>query len=499
MEAASLLVETVRRRRRNTGQNQIARDCGWRIAALVNINRGGRSAVPSYSDMPPASTVPSTATELPRTLGLMDSAAIVVGTIIGSGIFLVPNLVARNLPSPGWIIGVWIFTGVLSFFGALAYAELGAMIPATGGQYVYLREAYGPLLAFLCGWTYFFVILSAAVGWLAISFANYLGYFVALTPALSKAVAVGLIAAVTLVNYRGVAAGAAVQNLFTLMKVGGLLVLIGSAFLAGRPAVPAAAPSAGAFSIGHFGVAMVSCVLAYDGWMAISLVAGEVKNPKRTLLLAPTLGLSLAVGIYVLANAAYLRVLSVDEIAASARVGALAAERAMGPVGGSFVSLTILISIVGAINGWAMTAPRMFFAQARDGLFFRRFAQIHPRYQTPGFSILVFGAWAALMALTGTYENLASYAMFAAWIFYGLTAMGVLVLRRKFTDRPRPYRMTGYPVTLFLFVAVALGFVINTFVATPVPAAIGTLLIAAGVPAYFFWKRSASPRLPDLE
>src|SRR5450432_3692717 len=212
MEAASLLVETVRRRRRNTGQNQIARDCGWRIAALVNINRGGRSAVPSYSDMPPASTVPSTATELPRTLGLMDSAAIVVGTIIGSGIFLVPNLVARNLPSPGWIIGVWIFTGVLSFFGALAYAELGAMIPATGGQYVYLREAYGPLLAFLCGWTYFFVILSAAVAWLSISFANYLGYFFPLTPALSKAVAIALIAAVTLVNYRGVTAGAAVQK-----------------------------------------------------------------------------------------------------------------------------------------------------------------------------------------------------------------------------------------------------------------------------------------------
>jgi APA family basic amino acid/polyamine antiporter len=433
----------------------------------------------------------ASATELPRKLGLVDSAAIVVGTIIGSGIFLVPNLVARNLPSPGWIIGVWIFTGVLSFFGALAYAELGAMMPATGGQYVYLREAYGPLWAFLCGWTYFFVILSAAIGWLAISFANYLGYFFALTPALSKAVAVGLIAAVTLVNYRGVTAGAAVQNVFTLMKVGGLVVLIVSAFLAGRPAAVATAPAAGEFSVGHFGVAMISCVLAYDGWVAISFVAGEVKNPKRNLLLAPVLGLSLAVGIYVLANAAYLRVLSVAEIAATDRVGALAAERAMGPWGGSFVAVTILMSIAGAINGWAMTAPRIYFAQARDGLFFRRFAEIHPRYQTPGFSILIFGAWSALLALTGTYENLASYAMFAAWIFYGLTSMGVLVLRRKFPDRPRPYRMTGYPVTLFLFVAVALGFVINTFIATPGPAAVGTLLIAAGVPAYWVWKGRA--------
>jgi len=431
--------------------------------------------------------------ELPRKLGLVDSSAIVVGTIIGSGIFLVPNLVARQLPSPAWIVAVWIFTGILSFFGALAYAELGAMIPATGGQYVYLREAYGPLCAFLCGWSYFFVILSAAVGWLAISFANYLGYFVPLSPALAKAVAVALIAAVTLVNYRGVTAGAAVQNLFTLMKIAGLAVLIASAFLGGRAAGTAAAPPpAGSFSISHFGVAMISCVLAYDGWVALSFVAGEVRNPKRNLLLALALGVGLAVAIYVLANVAYLRVLTVGEIAATDRVGAMAAERAMGTWGASFVSLTILLSIVGAINGWAMTAPRIYFAQAQDGLFFRRFAEIHPRFQTPGFSILVFGAWSALLALTGTYENLASYAMFAAWIFYGLTSGGVLVLRRKFPDRPRPYRMTGYPVTLLLFIAVALGFVTNTIIETPGPAIVGVLLIAAGIPAYLIWKRKVA-------
>jgi len=431
--------------------------------------------------------------ELPRKLGLVDSSAIVVGTIIGSGIFLVPNLVARQLPSPAWIVAVWIFTGILSFFGALAYAELGAMIPATGGQYVYLREAYGPLCAFLCGWSYFFVILSAAVGWLAISFANYLGYFIPLSPLLAKAVAVTLIAAVTMVNYRGVTAGAAVQNLFTLMKITGLAVLIVSAFLAGRtPGTAATAPPAGSFSISHFGVAMISCVLAYDGWVALSFVAGEVRNPKRNLLLALALGVGLAVAIYVLANVAYLRVLTVGEIAATDRVGAMAAERAMGTWGASFVSLTILLSIVGAINGWAMTAPRIYFAQAQDGLFFRRFAEIHPRFQTPGFSILVFGAWSALLALTGTYENLASYAMFAAWIFYGLTSGGVLVLRRKFPDRPRPYRMTGYPLTLLLFIAVALGFVTNTIIETPGPAIVGVLLIAAGIPAYLIWKRKAA-------
>jgi len=425
--------------------------------------------------------------ELPRRLGLLDSSAIVVGTIIGSGIFVVPNLVARSLPSETAILAVWIFTGILSFFGALAYAELGAMMPATGGQYVFLREAYGPLFGFLCGWTYFFVVISAAIAWLAITFATYLGYFVPLTPLLAKTVAVILIAAITLVNYRGVTLGAAVQKAFTLLKVGGLAVLVIAAFLS--PARPASV-SAEAVTLSGFGVAMIACLLSYDGWVALSFVAGEVKDPKRTLPLALALGLGLAIAIYVLANAAYLRVLTVAEIAAAPRVGALVAERTMGTLGGSFVSLTILLSIIGAINGWSMAAPRIYFAQAQDGLFFRRFAAIHPRYQTPHLAILMFGAWSALLATTGTYETLASYAMFAAWVFYGLTAMAVLALRRRQPDRPRPYRMTGYPITLLVFAAVALGFVVNTFVATPGPAAIGTLLILAGIPVYFIWKRS---------
>ena len=431
------------------------------------------------------------AADLPRKLTLLDASTIVVGTIIGSGIFLVPNLIARNLPSAGWIIAVWIFTGVLSFFGALAYAELGAMIPATGGQYIYLREAYGPLCAFLCGWTYFFVVISAAVAWLSIAFANYLGYFVPLTPLTSKLVALGLILAVTLVNYRGVVAGAAVQNLFTFLKIAGLVVLIAASFLYGHPAA-AATGTAPPITVSSFGVAMIACVLSYDGWVALSFVAGEVRNPKRNLTLAVAVGLASVIGIYVLANLAYLRVLSVPEIASADRVGALVAERTMGPFGASLLTLTILISIFGAANGWSMTAPRIYFAQARDGLFFRRFGTVHPRYQTPAFAILAFGFWCALLAVTGTYESLASYAMYAAWIFYGLTSAGVLVLRHKYPQRERPYKMPGYPVTLFLFIAVALGFVVNTFVATPGPAAVGTLLILTGIPVYLLWNRVAT-------
>ena len=427
--------------------------------------------------------------ELPRKLGLVDGVAIVVGTVIGAGIFLTPNLVARNLPSPGLILAVWIFTGALSCFGALAYAELGGMIPATGGQYVYLREAYGSLPAFLCGWTYFFVVLSASIAWLGISFANYLGYFVPLSPLAAKAIALALIAAVSYINYRGVTAGATTQKLFTAMKLLGLMVLIGSAFLA-APHAPPTAPTGGV-SMRLFGVAMIGCMVSYDGWVALGFVAGEVRNPKRNLTLAAMLGTAIVTLVYVLANAAYLRVLTVAEIAGSDRVGALAAERALGPTGGMLVSITILLSITGSANGWAMTAPRIFFAQARDGLFFHRFAAVHPRYHTPGFSIVIFGAWSALVALTGTYETLASYAMFAAWFFYALTGIGVLLLRRREPDRPRPYRMPGYPITLFLFVAVAAMFVVNTFIATPGPAIAGSLLIATGVPVYFWWKRSA--------
>jgi APA family basic amino acid/polyamine antiporter len=428
--------------------------------------------------------------ELPRKLGLLDSVAIVAGTMIGSGIFLVPNLVAQNLASPVAIISVWIFTGVLSFFGALAYAELGSMIPATGGQYVYLREAYGPLWAFVSGWSLFFTTLTASVAWLAINFANYLRYFVPFTPATARVVALALIACITYTNFRGVAAGAAAQKILLLLKLFGLAVLIGAAFWSPGHEATAATPAvnlSGMLSVRHFGVAMISGVLAYDGWVTLSSVAGEVRNPKRNLALAPALGVAVVMAVYVLANLAYLHVLTIPEIAASGRVGALTAERTLGPIGGSVVALTVLLSIAGSANGWTMAAPRMYFAQARDGLFPRCFAAVHPRYQTPHFAILLFGAWSAILALSGTYETLISYAMFSAWVFYGLTATGVLVLRRSQPDRPRPFAMWGYPVTLLLFVAVALAFVVNTFVATPGPALVATLIIASGVPVYFFF------------
>jgi APA family basic amino acid/polyamine antiporter len=428
------------------------------------------------------------AAELPRKLSVVDSAAIVVGTVIGSAVFIVPNSVAQNLQSVPAFLGVWVFTGILSFFGALAYAELGAMIPSTGGQYVYLREAYGPLPAFLCGWAFFLVIQSGSIATLAAGFSIYLSYFVPLPTAGARLVSVALILALTFVNYRGVRQGALVQKTFTMLKLAGIAILVASALFAARESAPAAAAPA-PFAFRHFGIAMIACLWAYEGWYCISFVAGEVKNPQRNIPFALGLGVATIMAIYLSANLAYLKMLPLTEIAETPRVAATVAERTLGALGGSFVSLTILLSIIGSTNGLILTAARVYFAQARDGLFFSRVAEIHPRFETPGFSLVFQGVWASILAASGSYDKLFSYVIFAAWIFYGMTVAGVLILRRKQPDRERPYRMWGYPVTPLLFAGVSFWFVGNTMVTTPGPSLAGLAIIATGIPVYFYWSR----------
>lgn len=430
--------------------------------------------------------------ELPRKLGLVDATAILIGTVIGSAIFLVPNAVARSLPSTGLMLLVWSLTGVLTFFGALAYAELGAMIPATGGQYVYLREAYGPLVGFLSGWASFLVMQSGGIAALAAGFSIYLSYFIPLSPMAGKVASVLLIAVLTLVNYRGVRLGAGVQRVFTFLKLAGLTVIVVSAFLSPRHVETAAAASPAGFSWSQFGIAMIACLWAYEGWNCVSFVAGEVKRPERNLLLALSLGTAALIAIYLSANIAYMRVLSVPEIAATGRVAAKVAETTMGSIGGTLVALTILLSIIGASNGAILTFARAYFAQARDGLFFRSVGNVHPRFETPHVAIVVQGIWAAVLATSGSYERLFSYVIFAAWIFYGLAVLGVVVLRRKAPDLPRPYRMWGYPVTPIAFAAVAFWFVINTIITTPGSSLIGLAIVAAGVPVYYIWRRATS-------
>ncbi len=431
--------------------------------------------------------------ELPRELGLLDSLSIVVGIVIGGGIFLVPNLIARELTSIPAILGVWAFAGIVSFFGALACAELGTMFPSTGGQYVFLRETYGPLAGFLCGWANFAVARTAQVSWMAVTFSLYISYFTPLSPWMSKLLGVGAIALFTWINYRGVALGAVVQKVFTFAKVAGLLVIIGGAFLwTGPAAASTSAAQSTPLTLSHFGVALIASLLAYDGWVQLSFVAGEIKNPKRNVLLALALGSLVVMAVYMLANIAYLRVLSIPDIAASEHVGATVAEKTLGSAGGTLVSVIILMSIIGTLNGCFLTSPRVYFAQARDGLFFKQFAEVHPQYQTPGFAIVAQGVWATVLLLSGSYETLADYAMFAIWVFYGLMISAVIVLRIKRPDLERPYRMWGYPVTPVIFLGITAWFLVNMLISRPVPSFAGLGLIATGIPIYYFWARKSA-------
>jgi APA family basic amino acid/polyamine antiporter len=427
--------------------------------------------------------------DLPRKLGLFDATMIVGGTVMGSAIFLVPSSVAATLPNPLLIAAVWIFAGALTYCGALAFAELGAMYPASGGQYVYLRESWGKLAAFLFGWTFLLVIRSGGTATLAVGFAIYLGHFLPMTPVGAKAAAVSVIMLLTLVNCRGVKLGAAVQNIFTVAKVLGVAVLIGSAIFSPRAAeVDWSAPAR--FPASDFGIATIACLWAYQGWFMGGMVAGEIKRPERNLPLALSLGVGGIIAIYLSANLAYLHVLTVPEIAGAERVAALMANRTMGAAGASVVSLVILVSIFGALNGGILAGPRVYFAMARDGLFFRKLAEVHPKYETPAFAILVQGFWAALLAVSGSYEKLFSYVIFSSWIFYGLAVAGVIVLRRRLPDFPRPYRMPGYPATAILFVVASALFVANTLATKPGPSLLGLACVASGVPAYIYWRRS---------
>ena len=429
---------------------------------------------------------------------MVDASTIVIGIVIGSGIFVLPNLIAKELPSGIAIVSVWMVSGVLSFFGALAYAELGAMIPATGGQYVYIREAYGPLCAFVCGWTFMLAVLAGGTAWLTVTFSIYLGQFVHLTPMVSKLMSVALLATLSAVNYVGVRESAWVQRVFTLLKIIGLLVLIGAAFRSTKTLAPATATAPTLISPGHFGMAMAACLMAYNGWSYVSFVAGEVKDPQRNLVRSLAIGMAVVAVLYISANVAYLKVMSLSQIAASERVGAELATSTMGSIGGTFVSVTVLLSIVGAVNGCILTAARLPFAQAQDGLFFAPFGRVHPQFQTPAFAILCGGIWTTILILTGSYETLYSYAILAAWIFYTMGVASVYILRKKMPNAVRPYRMWMYPYTLWLFVAVSVWFIVNAFITQPRPSLMALVIVATGIVAYRVWERTGEGTRQDL-
>ncbi len=430
--------------------------------------------------------------ELVRELGLVDSVLLVLGAIIGSGIFLTPGGIARTTQSAGAVFFVWILGGVLTFCGALSYAELGAAYPRAGGIYVFLREAYGRATAFLFGWCVFFVMVSGSIATLASAFSIYLSYLLPVSQLVSKLCAVAVILILSLINCLGVRSGARVQNLLSVIKIGSLIGIALVLFLTGRGNLHNITASPGTFSStpwSALGIAMVAVLWAYEGWYLLTFAAGEVKNPKKNLTVGLLLGTFLVMVLYLVVNLAYMYILPFPVLTGSSRVASDSLELAIGTIGGTIVAFAILISISGAMNSNILGGPRVFYAMAREKLFFRGVAYIHPRYHVPTVSIVVSGIWASFLTMVGSFERLFSYVIFVAWIFYALGAAAVIVLRHKQPDIERPYKAWGYPVVPVLFCLIAAAIVLNTIVNDFKNSFWGLLVIAAGLPAYFYWRR----------
>jgi basic amino acid/polyamine antiporter, APA family len=439
--------------------------------------------------------------ELRRSLGFTDLMLITIGTVIGSGIYLVPSVVLQQTGGhTGLAFTVWAVAGFLSLLGALTYAELGAMKPEAGGLYAYLRDAFGPLPAFLYGWASFLVIASGSIAALAVAFANYLSPLLPFRvpgPVISLAV----ILVVALINIRGTRGSATVQNWTTGAKFGVLLLLSVVLTLrgtggAGLPTAPIEAPN-GSLAAG-FGAAMIGVLWAYEGWQYVTFSAGEAKDPQRTFPRAISIATFLLIVLYLMANLGYVRALGPAGVANSQRVAADAIGTILGPVAGAVVSALILVSIFSALNGLILTTPRMYYAMARDGLFFRKLTSVHPRFGTPAFAIVTLTAWGALLAASGTFSQLLTYAVFTGWIFYALGALAVMMLRRSEPNALRPFRVPGYPVTPILFVVAAVALVVNTIITQPGISSIGLAFVALGAPVFFIWRSRGRASVPAV-
>jgi APA family basic amino acid/polyamine antiporter len=429
---------------------------------------------------------------LRRVLGLRDLTLLIIGTVIGSGIFLVPGPVLKAVGnSVPLALSVWTAGGVLSLVGALTFGELSAANPEAGGLYIYIRDSFGRLPAFLFGWILFFVVSTGSVATLAVAFSNYLGELLPLAPWAAKMVSVAMIAILALVNIAGTRQSADMQNLTTIIKVTAILSMAAALLWFGlhsppRPEPIEAASSSPRFS--SFGLAIVSVLWAYEGWQYATFSAGETRNPRRDFPLAFLIGISALVGLYLLVNLGYLAVLGAWGVSTSNRVAAQALS-SINPALAKALTLAILVSIFSAANSILMTGPRVYYAMAKDGLFFRRLAEIHSRFGTPAFAIAAGAIWASVLAVSGTFEELLTYVVFVGWMFYGLAAASIFVYRKRKTDRAPGYRVPGFPLTPAVFIASIAAFVVDTIVAEPARAAIGVGVVLTGVPAYAIWRR----------
>jgi len=468
--------------------------------------------------MADSGNVGNESTGLIRQLGLFDSTMMMTGLVIGSGIFLTTGIMAQSLPSPGLILLAWTFGGLLTLTGALTYAELGAAMPEAGGQYVYLREAFGTLTAFLFGWILFLVTMGGSIAALGVAFAEYFGYFF---PSLSTEryvfsrvftvfnhtfhynlsmghfVALAIIIILSACNYIGVVFGKVIQNIVTVIKIGAILIFIAAGLIigGGNPVDFSLQSPPAVFSFSRimiaFGVILVAVTWSFDGWNNIAYAAGEIKNPKRNLPFSLIAGTAIITVIYCLINYVYFLALPVGEMAGVVRVAEKAATELFGTTPGGLLSAAVLISVFGALNGCIFVGPRVYYAMAKDRLFFQKVSEVHPRFRTPAFSIVVQSIWACILTVTGTFEQLFTYVVFITVLFYVLTASSIFVLRKKAPDMPRPYKTWGYPAIPVIFIVVYVVFMINTVLEKPVESLAGIFLTIIGIPVYYYWKRKS--------
>jgi len=428
-----------------------------------------------------------------RRLGLFSGTMAVVGGIIGTGIFLNPANVARITREPALTAFVWALGGAIALIGALCYAELGALRPRAGGGYVYLREALGPLPAFLYGWALLLVIATGACAAVAYTFGSYAAALFALSDAWIKPIAIFAIVSLSCVNYLGVAEGAMTQNIFTVLKLGALAVVIGFGLVLpfeapGPIHVLVLRPPTGWQLPLAVGTALVPILFAYGGWQQTNFIAEEIQDAERTLPRALVLGTAIVVIVYVTANLAYMRVLGVPGLGQSSAPAADLMTSVVGAWGRRLISLGIACSTFGFLNLVILVTPRVYQAMAADGVFLPALARLHPKYRTPGAAIMLQGAWAIALTMTKTYDRLLDYVVFGDWIFFGATAATLFVFRKRF-GAPERSRVPLYPVLPLLFIAAAVYVVISSIASAPGNAAIGVLLIGAGIPVFLLWRR----------
>jgi APA family basic amino acid/polyamine antiporter len=448
-----------------------------------------------------------------RRLSLLDAILLLVSGVIGSSIFLTAKDIAGPLPHPTLFFLVWVVGGIVSLFACFAFAELGAMFPDSGGQYVYLREAYGDLVAFLYGWMLFTIANAGSIAALAVASATYAGkifpfvgpehvIFSVLGTSVTRShlVAIALITILTLINVVGLRWGALLNNLSTWTKAVAMGAFVSLGFAIGKGSwsnfgAPGVGLASG-LSLGQLasamGVALIAVFFAYDGWIYVTWVAGEIKNPRRNVPLAMVLGVIVVGVIYILMNMAYVYALPISEIAKHETIAHSAAEALFSPAAAMWLSALVAISCFGAAASCTLSGARVYLAMAQDGVFFKRMAQVHPRFRTPAFSLIGQGIWAVVLTISGHYDQLYTYVMYGMVLFYTLAVIGLFVLRRTRPDVPRPYRCLGYPWIPAVYVLIAAAWTLNLLVTRPLESLLGTLIILAGVPAYMYWKRAGT-------